>query len=479
MRGEYVLSLLLTSGLVLSGCLTEDDGVIPDGVDDASELIGKILELVPLEADHDHSNVTAHVGAFNIELIAYNGLNDQGGDWIYGEADVVGEFAYVATLSPQGGFVIVDISDPETPSIVGRYIAATTYAADIKVTDDGRWAILGSQGVSNQPEWLPPRTPPADPSSVGINGFQLIDIQDKAKPKFVSFLPVEQNGVHMLDLHTIDGEVYAFGAPGSGGHVAIARLEETPAAGLLVPAGKYTFPNWRGGIASIPQTGVSLPPRGPHDVTIYDDEALGKPLMLVAAGTEGVHVVDVSNPMMPKLLGTWTQHSGAYVHTVMPALVDGERLIVATPETFTASEQQPLWIINASKLDKMQTLSVWRLPGEQLVYSQDYLFSTHNTNVKDGHVYLSHFHAGLWILDISTIEKAAEPQVAGVYMPTETGNLAVGGMLGLDAVPLVWDAIPLDDGTILIADIPTGLYRVTDPTAPITETIEIPATPAA
>lgn len=444
--------MLVALAAVVAGCVQAPGSL----TENAAVPLDEVLSF--LAADHDHLDPLQHAASLALTQIAHDPLDIDGAvPRTFGEIDIVGDIAVVGVLQPTGGFVSVDISDPAAPKPLAFYEAGATYAGDVKLSPDGKYAFVGANGLFAQDQVV--TDPLLAPTASRSAGVQVVDMSDPAAPALLSFYPLPNSGVHMLDVHMIGGDTYVFSVygglrppvalpvdaplplavPGFGSSIDIARLETgidgTP---RLLPAGKYASQA--------------------HDITVYDDAELGA-TMLCACGTRGMSIVDVNDPTMPVELGLWEDHDGLYVHTAMPAVVDGRRIVVAIPETFSAQMQQPLWIVDASDPAAMTTLGTWRLPGPELAYDSGYRFSTHNINILDNKVYLAHFHAGLWVLDISTPEKLAAPETVGYHLAGYEGEL--GESLGIPAVPLVWEAIPAK-GYVFVADIGAGLF-VLDP----------------
>lgn len=445
------LVLIVATVALIAGCVQ-----VPTSITDASVLPDDVLEV--LVADHDHLDPLQHASSRALTQLAHDALDiEADAPRTFGEIDIVGDLAVVGVLQPTGGFVTIDISDPAMPKPVGWYEAGATYAGDVKLSPDGKYAFVGANGLFAEDSIL--SNPLSAPTALRSSGVQVVDVSDPSMPRLLSYYPLPDSGVHMLDVHVIDGDIYVFSVYGGvyglpfnapvyvplpGAGIDIARLGSAPAGTpMLQKVATYR---------------ASMPSLWAHDITVYDDEELGA-TMICACGGHGVTLVDVNDPAMPVELGLWQDHDDLYVHTVMPALVDGRRIVVAIPETFSAEFQQPLWVIDASDPASMETIGTWRLPGPDLTYDSGYRFSTHNINILDNKVYLAHFHAGVWVLDISTPEKLAQPEAIGHFLAGYDGEL--GQSLGIAAMPLVWEVIPAK-GHLFVADIGSGLY-VLDP----------------
>lgn len=454
MRALQAIILTITlSTAAVAGC------VELDAPDTAST--GVVDDLYAfLDPEHDHLDPTLHEAALNLDLLAYSTLDiDASEPRTFGELDVVGDLAVVAVLQPVGGFVTVDVSDPANPKQLAYHEAGLAYAADVKLSPDGKHAFLAVNGPFARDRVA--EDPTLAPTLVESPGVLVVNVKDPANPVTETFYPLPTGGVHMLDVHVIGGETYVFnvrssgllglplspptGNPGATNEVEIARLGDLPdGSHALEHVASYRMPEARTPTGFI----------GVHDVTVVDDPDLGA-LMLVAGGRAGLALVDVNDPSMPKHLGSWTGHDGEYVHTVMQTFVGDTRVVVAVPEAFNGETQNQVWILDATDPAAMELVGTWRLPGGEYPFDGGYRFSTHNFNILENRIYMAHFHAGVWVLDISTPELLAAPEVVAYYMPHRDDN--VGTSLGIPAIPLTWDVVPAK-GKVMVADITTGFY---------------------
>ena len=86
----------------------------------------------------------------------------------------------------------------------------------------------------------------------------------------------------------------------------------------------------------------------------------------------------------------------------------------------------------------------------------------HNLIIKDNYVYVSHYHDGLWIWDISN---PSNPVVVGnydTYLPDDH-----------DSYRGAWGVYPLlPSGNILISDMQSGLFVLSPPESENSNTVE-------
>ncbi|HVM45044.1 MAG TPA: hypothetical protein VM582_03825, partial [Candidatus Thermoplasmatota archaeon] len=135
------LVAILALAALVAGCIQA-----PASVTDATLPLDDVLAF--LVADHDHLDPTQHAAALGLTQVAHDVLDIGGrGPRTFGEIDIVGDLAVVAVLQPTGGFVTIDISDPAAPKPLAFYEAGATYAGDVKLSPDGRFAFVGANGL--------------------------------------------------------------------------------------------------------------------------------------------------------------------------------------------------------------------------------------------------------------------------------------------------------------------------------------------
>ena len=168
-----------------------------------------------------------------------------------------------------------------------------------------------------------------------------------------------------------------------------------------------------------------------HDMFAQDG------VLYVAEGVDGtIGIFDVSNTsIVPPLVNRVSIPSPGYVHNVW--VTEDNNYLMSTEET--SGKTVKMWDI--SNLNNVQLLDDYLGPNDL----------AHNAHIKGDYCYLSHYAAGLRIVNISDPSNIFEEE----FYDT----------------PSSWGAWPFfDSGKILISDVPGGLYVVFFPGAVVTTT---------
>lgn len=424
--------------LLLAGCLAP---AAPLGL--ASEQGLALLEAALVDG-HDHVDPALHPGAsWRMEEVFRTNLpTDAAPLSPVSEFILHDGYAYVSMFHPSGGMVILDLADPAKPVQVGRFDSGTAYVNDVEVSPDGNWAFLPTSPI---------KTRENDPLHAGLPvvgdyGVQVVDVSDKTAPALASFWVApdpQRMGYHRVDLEVIDGELYVFGASLGYPRVDILRFVPAPVPHLEL-ASTYLSDTARD---PTQDQGSHPGGMGIHDVTVDPDPLEGFPLMAVSHWRSGAHLVDVSDPANPRFLGRWHDFpiECGNVHNVEFTAIEGRRILVPVPEYPACSDTQgEVWIVDATDFEAPQLLGRWAIPGshppgEDLAAQGNHVFSTNRVLLRNGTLFDAHFHAGVIVLDISTLAKAAAPEVLGFVLPQGQARVPYFDIAGN---PYIYDAIP-------------------------------------
>src|ERR1044072_8642858 len=330
-----------------------------------------------------------------------------------------GRVAFVAVDGDtRGGFVIADVTDPGAIEVVGSASVDGNNVQEVRVTPDGRFAVLNVQALP-EAGFL---TTPDGPADCGAC-LLVWNIEDRTAPRLVSALPVELLGTHNMEFHGFPDGLYLFyvGQPlagtnpdPAGNRIGIARFEELPGGGAaLVNVGTL--------VHDTPfDDGRSFP----HDVSVSEHPLTGQTVAYASCWRGGAITFGVTTPAsraQPEMgrSADPAPSSALAIHWLAQEPEGGRAGRVIAPR---APEIQSLddgtGVIrsyDASDPRHLVQLGTWQLPGSLTIEGR-FLLSPH-VAVPDqdtGLLAVAHYHAGVWVLDMSD---PAHPQALGYYLP--------------------------------------------------------------
>lgn len=342
------------------------------------------------------------------------------------------EFVYVAV---DDGFAVVDISDPESPSVVAqrREIETGTDAPFRQAWDLWTWEnrlILGG---------------PAQYSPGSAFGFALFDISDPEAPEQITFYRTDRSSDgdphYIHNTHFEDGIVYLTGS-GIAEHplVMIDVSDDDP-----VEVGRWSIVDDDPSLAEIP---FQLRPI--HDVYVQNGIAY---LPYWDAGT---WIVDVSDPGDPELLSRVGHYeldelksfeaSEARIETFVPpgndhvTTVDEDGSVLAVGEEAWARADGDglrggaggVVLYDVSEKTEPERLARIEAP-ESFGQTRDEWFTTaHNCDLRGNRLYTSWYFGGVKIHDVSDPGNPEElawwrnPREASFWTTQSAGDVVVG-----------------------------------------------------
>lgn len=459
MRPVRPALVLAAAALLLAGCATVTPPPPAGGSVDYAAIEAAIG--APIVGDHDHADPAEHHGTFNLERVFTGAGREAPPGEYYGQTAVKGGYAYLSKYGPDSGMGIFDVSDIAAPRLVGSIRLDQGFEPDIEVSDDGNWAFWSTQRVP-----FSPTLPTPQPQANLPRGVHIIDISDKANPRWAGFTPTDPDGPHSITYHNLSGRhlllqsvyamAYAFGGvevPGAQ-RLVISELDTTlPVARLNV-------------LAEYREAGATgAPGLFPHDVSVQVHPRTNQTLAYVAYWNVGVVILDITDPANPVKVSRFDDFGPApygNVHMVraFPHPIAGRHVSVAEPEVGGQPDTGYLTFIDTTDPANPAYLSSWLLPGN--LTSQGLRFSPHYLDVADGRVALASYHAGLWVIDVHDEANLLRPRsVAFAELPSARSVLGPASqffeMGGFDA----W----WYEGHIVVGDILEGLgvYRYTGP----------------
>jgi hypothetical protein len=352
---------------------------------------------------------------------------------------VARDYAYVA--DDWAGLRVVDVSDPTTPVEVGVYDTPGD-AESVYVT--------GGPSTGRRGE---PVEPSGRRHAYVVDGFGLrvVDVSDPAAPVGVG--AYDTPGL-ALDVHVTDG-------PSTG-----------PSTGSGGTSGRrYAYvSDWVSGLRVVDVSDPSTP----VEVGAYDTPGFARGVYVaggyayVADGGAGLRVVDVSNPAAPLEVGTYNT----------PGTAEG--VYVAGRYAYMADGGSGLRVVNVSDPTAPVEVGAYNMPGD-----------TTEIYVAGSHAYVIADEAGLRVVDVSDPTAPVEigahhtlSQALDVHVADSHAYVANGGS-GLSVVDVSDPAAPASVGVFdtpgaaagifatsgyaYVADGNAGLrvVNVSDPTAPV------------
>lgn len=420
---------------LLSACT--GPAAAPLAIDAVPASEGLLLLSNALVNDHDHSDAVEHPHVeWRIRQVFETNLPMDGHPLSPASEFVLhGHYAYVSLFHPSGGIVILDLEEPDRPVQIGYFDSGTAYVNDVEVSPDGRFAFLPTSPIKTS------ENSPVDGGTpvAGDYGVQVVDVSNPRAPRLAAlWAGPDRMGYHRLDLEQIGDQLYVFGASLGFPRIDILRFVERPTP-HLVPVSIYISEDAR----NPAKNGTSAPDAyGIHDVTVDPDPLLGSPLMAVSHWRSGAHFVDVGDPANPRFLGKWDAFTGiemGNVHNVMFTKLEDRRVAVITPEYPRDPKGYGThWIVDVTDFQRPVLLGNWSIPGQH-GGPGNAPFSTNRVEIRNGTLFIAHFHAGVLVVDVSTLEKARRPELLGFVLPK--GETIVP-YLGVRATPYIYDAIP-------------------------------------
>lgn len=455
-------SLTLVALLLLAGCVTPgSETLLPDSTP-PTDLAGERLP-APTEdlsgaivSDHGapylHAVPELHEGSYAIDLVGYDPLTrPAAGDhplamnsaWTavtqYGHLACVSHFAGSGGL---GGATIVDFEDPTAPKVIAS-IPSLMLGSRCQFTDDGRFLLLGSYGGVQPGLQLPP--PLGD---IAANGVSVFDVSDPANPKFLHHSTVGIGNVAPLAdaYHNFDTE--------------------------LIDGVNYVFQTYTGNVLKLADDGSSLEivstvEHSDHDMWVGKHPVTNVTMMMTGAG-DGTAFYDMTDPAAPQMLGVWeanvtdeVRYVGWHRQWPLAETVEGRALVVVAGEECGNGKSLPYTVLDWTDPAAPTELGHWQIPGDPEIEEPGQLCSmnSHEFNVWKGYVATGNYHAGVWVFDVGTLERAREPVTIGYYLPSEVPQMQ-GGTRNTPFAwsPDVWGAYFDDRGYIIAADWSTGFY---------------------
>lgn len=461
--------LLALAALLLGGCLSDGDGDRAgsgggggDGASGTAEIRSPPdCDLANAIVDqHNHMDASLHQGFCDMDLAGHTFMDTAaevgtlGGGFIDISISDDG-YAFISNWGPGRSMSIVDVRDPHAPRHVSDFWAYPALAGsqagaashwDVSAFPDGNLVVLPSQASAGSDAV----GEGGEPSG---GGLFLVNTEDKESPYLESFTPIlDQDalipvGVHNANALVVDGQQYVL-ATTANGVTLILQVEGEAGSRTLREVSRVA---------------------GMHDTTVQVHPITGQTLVYGAEGG-GVIITDISDPSNPQVVVEYDDDALVAYHQVVPSdvLIDGRHYTISATET--QGPPVKFSILDTTNPAEPTYAGEWILPGNERLTGRGgaYRFSPHNLDFDRGRVYIGQYHAGVWVIDVSSAERVASPVTLGYYQPHRQEAFVPRTPLGVD-VPAVWAAMRNTDGHIYAVDVNTGLYILdyTGPPSPL------------
>lgn len=464
---------LLLFALVLAGCLQAaepNDTAAPKVLapraaglrhPDIAVGIGQ-----PVEMDHDHRDVLSHVGSYNLGLVSWSSLDVRLGtngfaNFVFFQDDDEDLVFMAVDGDATAGFVIADISTAAAPKALGRYMIQGNNVQEVRVFPGGRYALMNVQTLPNSAMLQ------SGSRDCGVC-LHVVNVEDRAQPRLSSVFPVDLIGTHNMDVHVIGGVTYVFyvGQPLTnappGNYVGIARYVEGSAGAFLVKVAEYRYK----------EAALETKRSFPHDVVVATHPNTNQKILYVSHWESGAITVDVTNPLAPRELDVYKDPAPSEVSNIhwisQETRTRGDRVIAwSAPEIGQLRSGSGLIrAYDVTDPADLAQIGWWQLPGNVTIPSR-YLMSPHTVDpdLERGIMAVSHYHAGVWILDITD---PTAPEALAYYFPIGEGTAGYEGPIWWKKpnfspdgfLPNVYQARWHPGGLLWVSERGTGLYAL-------------------
>ena len=331
---------------------------------------------------------------WDVDTLPAAGSNSYNDCWGYTDCNG-NEYAILGSAAYSHFF---DITDPTNPIELASFWGGnTTTWRDFKTYRDRAYGVC-------------------DNCTEGLQIFDLSNIQDTV---IRTYQETEFWGEsHNIFIDEQHGRLYSAGTDDVNNGLVILDLTGDPDAPTLL-------------------ANIHLPGGYVHDVYVRDHIAY------CSHGFNGLYIYDMSDPTNPITLGTITEYpESGYNHSSWLS-EDGTTMIMAD-ETFNRGLKH----IDVSDFEDPQVLDVFR---SKLEAPTDTASIAHNPFIRGDLVFISYYHDGIQVWDISQGEDVS--RVA--YLDTEPNNTNYAGFTGN------WGVYPfLPSGNLVVSDMKHGLFVV-------------------
>ncbi len=449
---------------------------------------------------HDHSDRSLHLATTpNFRVLGFDPLVTErhgmsAGGYYCGELSSEGErvLAVVNSFTSQVAMVVIDVTDPNKPEMLGELVLKNAQIYDSAISADGRFAFLATSPLvivheDDEGPVLPVPTAatmtvqpvfrdrcgneyqgPLDELPIA-SGIALIDIRDPTAPAVADFVSQPAIGPHSVSGAKIGNTQYAVASNTNLVYTAsffsVFTVDELP-GGLakLTPFVEYSA-NYDQQLQ--PSQTIPLLLNGHVDATLAQHpDGL---YLWVANWDGGLHAVRIDGPGQATKVaefGARDPARGNMAGAIHSAYVVGERngsYYVVTGQEVGSSlesgeERRPtgqIVILDATLPAELKPVARWTLPVD-VAWSGDLHMSTHYMTMVGDTLFIANYHNGVWAADASPEQWPDLPSI-GVFMPGQVGEAGI--RTDTSYAPYVLDVLAQQDGSLVVFD-GSGAYTV-------------------
>jgi hypothetical protein len=337
--------------------------------------------------------------------------------WVW-EAPNGRDYAITGTWGADGHAYVWDVTDPSSIQLVDTVRVDARTVNDVKVSEDGRYAVISREGASNRK-----------------NGLVILDVSNPADGIQVLARYDDQlnGGVH--NIFIADRHVYALS---NGRRYDIISVEDPKNPSRV---GRFE---------------LDTPGHAIHDVWVVDGIAYS------SNWNDGVVAVDVGGggkggaPNKPVMLGSYAYPSG-WNHAAYPyrSKSTGKFYVFAGDEAFPyPTDERPGAPERAAGWIHVVEWDEWSQPKEVARYEVPEA-GTHNLWIEDDVMYVAYYNAGLRLVDVSGELRGdlyKQGREIAYWHPNDPESFKPNA-------PFVWGPQPYK-GHIFIADHHSGLWAL-------------------
>ena len=478
-------------------------------------------------SDHDHHDPLQHQGLStpNFQELGWDPLISEyygrsAGGYLCGDSVDTGDrrLAAVHGYATDVAFELVDVTDGSHPVLLGEFVMPRSASRDVAITPDGNHIAIAVSTPDSGPR--PAATVPSSPSFAELHpgipddgrayfraycdgvprpvpwragvletlrstltgpeseapfppGVMLVSIADPKDIAIEGYYSLPVLGAHSIYAGELDGRTLVIASvvnlAAQASNFWFFQVTEGPN-----PLQLLTFFQDRpdgGGVALV---------NGHNDGVVQKHPVTGAPLAYLANWHQGMIILDMTNPQVPVVIGRWSDNAGfgntdlvqdgsGDVHEAIPldTTWGGRHYTFIGQEILDHPSKTPSGLVHiVDTTDPTQPFEVatWTLPVD-VVWDEPGVFSTHYLSFYGSTLFVAHYHAGVWAIDLSGLldgkvdEADKHPPAVGVYVPANVSPKPPPKGPD-DWTPTIMDVNPLRNGDLVVWDNKSGIYTV-------------------